>query len=45
VKAAAPEWIPAVVMFREIKALGYDGGLTTLKLHLTKLKPSPANEP
>jgi transposase len=45
VKAAAPEWIPAAVLFRELKALGYDGGLTTLKLHLIKLTPTPANEP
>jgi transposase len=45
VKAAAPEWIPAVVIFRELKALGCDGGLTTSKLHLVKLKPTPANEP
>src|ERR1700751_3762617 len=26
VKAAAPDRIPAVVLFREIKARGYDGG-------------------
>jgi transposase len=45
VQAAAPEWIPAVVLFRELKALGYAGGLTTLKLHLIKLKPTPANQP
>jgi transposase len=45
VKAAAPEWIPAAVLFRELKALGYGGGLTTLKLHLMKLKPTPTNAP
>jgi transposase len=45
VKAAAPEWSPAVVLFRELKALGYAGGPTTLKLHLIKLKPTPASQP
>jgi len=45
VKAAAPEWIPAAVLFRELKALGYEGGLTTLKLHLIKLKPALVKEP
>ena len=44
VKAAAPEWIPAVVLFRELKRLGYIGGLTTLKLHLIKIKPSAQAE-
>jgi hypothetical protein len=32
VKAAAPEWIPAAVLFGELKRLGYSGRLTTLKL-------------
>lgn len=45
VKAAAPEWIPAAVLFRELKALGYTGGLTTLKLYLARLKPAPKAEP
>ena len=31
VKAAAPDRIPAVVLFREIKARGYDGGGTRVK--------------
>jgi len=26
VKAAAPEWIPAAVLFRELRMLGYSGG-------------------
>ncbi|MBF6571514.1 MAG: transposase [Candidatus Binataceae bacterium] len=26
VKAAAPEWIPATVLLRELRALGYRGG-------------------
>lgn len=45
VKAAAPEWIPAAVLFRELQALGYRGGLTTLKLYLARLKPVPQSEP
>jgi transposase len=40
VKAAAPEWKPAAVLFRELRAPGYSGGLTTLKLYLAKLKPA-----
>jgi transposase len=40
VKAAAPEWIPATVLLRELKALGYGGGLTTLKMFLATLKPA-----
>jgi transposase len=31
VKAAAPDRIPAVVLFREIKARGYEGGETRAK--------------
>lgn len=29
--AAKPYWIPATVLLREIQALGYDGGISTLK--------------
>ena len=45
VKAAAPEWIPAAVLFRELRMLGYSGGLTTLKLYLATLKPRTPAEP
>jgi transposase len=45
VKAAAPEWIPAAVLFRELRALGYSGGLTTLKMYLATLKPAAAAAP
>jgi len=44
-KAAAPEWIPAAVLFRELRALGYSGGLTTLKLYLATLKPAAEAAP
>jgi len=38
VEAARPRWIPAVVLLREIRERGYDGGLTQLKLFLAPLK-------
>ncbi len=45
VKSAAPEWIPATVLLRELKALGYAGGISILKEHLATLKPVAAAEP
>lgn len=44
VKAAAPEWIPATVLLRELKALGYPGGVSILKDHLATLKPTAKPE-
>ena len=38
VEAARPRWIPAVVLLREIRERGYEGGLTQLKLFLAPLK-------
>ncbi len=31
IEAAKPHWIPAVVLLREIKGQGYDGGITQLR--------------
>jgi transposase len=45
VKAAAPEWIPATVLLRELRALGYAGGVSILKDHLATLKPVARPEP
>jgi transposase len=45
VKAAAPEWIPATVLLRELRALGYAGGISILKDHLATLKPVAQPEP
>jgi transposase len=45
VKAAAPDWIPATVLLRELKALGYPGGYSTLKNHLATLRPTVPSEP
>ena len=45
VRAAAPEWIPATVLQRELRALGYTGGVSILKEHLATLKPVARPEP
>lgn len=45
VTAAAPDRIPAVVLFREIKARGYDGGETRVKVFVRGLVPAPTPEP
>jgi transposase len=45
VKAAAPEWIPATVLLRELRSLGYAGGITILKEHLAGLRPVAKPEP
>ena len=38
IEAAKPHWIPAVVLAREIRDLGYTGGLTQLKMFINPLK-------
>lgn len=43
--AAAPKWIPATVLFDEIKSLGYDGGISILRDHLATLKPQAKPDP
>jgi transposase len=45
VRTAAPEWIPATVLQRELRALGYTGGVSILKDHLETLKPVARPEP
>ncbi len=44
-KAAAPDRIPASVLFREIQARGYQGGETRVKQFVRGLTPTPAAEP
>lgn len=44
-KAAAPDRIPATVLYREIQTRGYQGGLTRLRIFVSGLLPSPATEP
>jgi transposase len=38
-------WLPATVLFREIRDRGYTGGITQLKEHLRELRPAPPDEP
>src|ERR1700751_4786687 len=45
VKAAAPNWIPATVLLRELRALGYTGGYNILKDHLATQRPVAKPEP
>jgi transposase len=44
-EAAAPDRIPAAVLFREIKARGYTGGETRLKQFVRGLAPVPTSAP
>ena len=45
VKAAAPDWIPATVLLRELRALGYPGGYSILKNYLATLRPVATLDP
>jgi transposase len=45
IKAAAPQWIPATVVLRELRALGYGGGISILKQHLATLRPAGKPDP
>jgi transposase len=45
VKAAAPDWIPATVLLRELRALGYLGGYSILKDRFATLRPMVKPEP
>ena len=45
VKAAAPSRFAATDLLREIRELGYDGGISQLKLFLATLQPPIAPEP
>jgi transposase len=45
VAAAKPNWIPATVIEREIRALGYQGGIRTLRYYLAGLKPKVRLDP
>ena len=43
--AAHPAWIPATVLLREIKALGYLGSHSQLRAHMHRLKPTLPVDP
>jgi transposase len=45
VKSAAPDWIPATVLLREIRRLGYRGGYSILKDYLATLRRVATPEP
>lgn len=42
IEAARPHWIPATVLLRELRELGYDGGISQLKVYLSSFKIRPA---
>ncbi len=44
-EAAGEIHLPATVLMREIRAHGYDGGVTQLKEHLREIRPAPPPEP
>jgi transposase len=44
-KAAAPDPIPASVLYREIKGRGYSGGATRVKQFVRGLRPAPKPDP
>src|SRR5689334_9455384 len=43
IAAARPQWIPAVVLLREIRERGYKGGLTQLKAFVNPHKQAPVD--
>jgi transposase len=43
--AAHPDAIPATVLYREIAAAGYQGGMSQLRAYLRTLRPAPPVEP
>jgi transposase len=45
IAAAQPDWIPATVLIREIRELGYAGGISQLKVLLATLKPQRVVDP
>ena len=45
VEAAHPDWIPATVLFDEIRVFGYSGGVRTVSGYLATLKPKRKEDP
>ena len=43
--AASPDWIPATVLYREVKEMGYLGGVAMLRRYLRTLRPHREPEP
>lgn len=44
-QAAHPDRLPATVLFEEIRAMGYDGGITILRDYLRAIRPTSAPDP
>ncbi|HET8705211.1 MAG TPA: IS21 family transposase [Pseudomonadales bacterium] len=44
IRAAAPHWIPATVLFHEIREQGYTGGATLLRGYVASLKPARSDK-
>jgi transposase len=42
---AKPNWLPGAVLFREIKELGYTGGIRIVNSYISQLKPKIKEEP
>jgi transposase len=45
IRAALPERLSAVVVLRELRARGYEGGITILREHLARMRPAALPEP
>lgn len=45
IEAAKPEWIPATVLLREIRELGYEGGYSLLKAFVAPYKARAVEDP
>jgi transposase len=45
IQAAAPDWIPATVFYREIDELGYQGKISLLRDYVSQFKPVTKADP
>ncbi|MDQ7980139.1 helix-turn-helix domain-containing protein, partial [Paraburkholderia sp. SARCC-3016] len=45
IAAAAPEWIPATVLWREIQSMGFNGGERIVRKFVATLRPAQAPDP
>lgn len=45
IAAARPDWIPATVLLRELRARGYTGGYSQLKAFVARHRPQPPEDP
>ncbi|AJW97649.1 helix-turn-helix domain of resolvase family protein [Burkholderia gladioli] len=45
IASAAPDWIPATVLWREIQSQGFDGGERIVRKFVATLRPVPAPDP